>query len=153
MPDRHVEPEQHPFGQVVALQPLHVPPLQVSPPGHAMHALPTVPQAIAVSPWRHAPVDEQQPLAQVAALQATHVPLLQPSGGVHGGLLPHWQPVAAHESDVAGSQATHAAPAVPQVVGDDALQVGPEQHPFGQNAASQPLHVPPVEHVCPVRHG
>jgi hypothetical protein len=49
----HVVPEQHPLGQLEALQPLHDPLLQVSPVGHMVHMPPAAPHALGLVPGRH----------------------------------------------------------------------------------------------------
>ena len=38
VPARHIDPEQQPFGQLVALQPAQTPPLQASPCAHIVQA-------------------------------------------------------------------------------------------------------------------
>jgi len=58
----HVDPEQHPLGQVVALQPVHAPPVQ-APPLQSWQAAPPVPQLMPLVPARQV-VPEQQPLGQ-----------------------------------------------------------------------------------------
>jgi hypothetical protein len=60
----HVLPEQHPLGQLVALQPLHAPLPQVWPVGHVAHVAPAAPHALGsvpgwqVLPWQH-PVEQE----------------------------------------------------------------------------------------------
>jgi len=55
----HVLPEQQPIGQLVELQPLHAPLLQVWPLGHIVHMPPAAPHALGlvpgshVLPWQH----------------------------------------------------------------------------------------------------
>jgi hypothetical protein len=50
----------------------------------------------------------------------------------------------------AGSQATHAAPPEPHAASEGAVQVEPEQQPFGQIFALQSVaHVPPVHIPVP----
>ncbi len=59
-----VLPEQHPVGQLVELQPLHAPLLQVWPVGHIAHMAPAAPHALGsvpgwqVLPWQH-PVEQE----------------------------------------------------------------------------------------------
>lgn len=153
VPDRHVEPEQQPVGQVIALHPVQVPdPVHVSPAGQAWQAMPVVPQSLVLVPGRQAP-PEQHPVGQVVTSQATQVPpaQLRPA---QGGPVPHAHiPAAVQLSASTGSQAMQAVPPVPQVVADGVVQVGPEQQPLGQKVASQPLHVPAPVHDWPAGHG
>jgi hypothetical protein len=71
---RHVGPEQHPLGQLAIVQPLHAPAAQVSPSGHAAHAWPAPPQAVASLPERQT-LPSQQPAHD--AESQTHVPSSQ----------------------------------------------------------------------------
>jgi hypothetical protein len=59
--EMHVEPLQHPFGQVASEHPLQTPAVQVPPP-HTWHALPPIPHAEGASVVTHCPAAEQQPL-------------------------------------------------------------------------------------------
>jgi hypothetical protein len=59
---RHCGPEQHPFGQLVAVQLLQMPAVHVAGLGQLWHVRPAVPHAIAVLPARHCvPCMLQQP--------------------------------------------------------------------------------------------
>lgn len=48
----HVEPLQHPDGQVVESQPVHARLVQVWPPAHVAHVAPALPHEAAVLPGR-----------------------------------------------------------------------------------------------------
>ena len=63
-----VAPEQHPSGQLVALQLEHTPPRQVSAPSQASQASPVVPQALTLSPERHV-TPLQHPVGQLCGVQ------------------------------------------------------------------------------------
>mgnify|MGYP007129742789 CR=1 FL=1 len=69
-----VAPEQQPSGQVPAVQPLHVPAVQLWPPGHGWQAPPPVPHELAVSPVRQAPF-EQQPFGHEVPSQTQVLPM------------------------------------------------------------------------------
>ena len=95
-----VAPEQQPLGQVLALQLLHTPLTQVSPPGQVTHGRPALPQAEAELPKQVLP--EQQPVGHEAPSQ-TQAPPAQRCPAVHAGPDPQAQTPAAHPSDSSGS--------------------------------------------------
>lgn len=68
---KHCGPEQHPFGQLVAVQLLQMPASQAALPGQFWHCRPPVPHCIDVVPGRHW-LAWQQPL-QLAVVH-WHVP-------------------------------------------------------------------------------
>jgi len=73
----HVEPEQHPLAQFVALHPLHVPEdVQVCGLGHAWHAPPPLPHALVVLPIWQVLLASQQPVGHESESQM-HLPLEQ----------------------------------------------------------------------------
>jgi hypothetical protein len=110
---RHVDPEQQPFGQLVALQPLHSPLPQVWPPGHFWQAPPPTPQAAAMLPGWHK-FELQQP-AQVSDVQR-QVPETHSWPGWQGAPEPHLHaPLEEQPSARYGLQATQALPPEPQV--------------------------------------
>jgi hypothetical protein len=93
-----VAPEQQPFGQLVELQPLHVPLLQLCPVGQTSQVPPPVPQDDGLSPARQLPA-EQQPCGQDVPSQ-TQVLARQRCPGAHAAPAPHWQlPVDEQLSD------------------------------------------------------
>ncbi len=108
-----VEPEQQPFGQLDALHPEQAPPLHASPTGHAAQAAPPRPHAVAVSPGRHV-VPEQQP-AQETLLHTQDPPRHCCPARQTGPVPQAHAPAALHASARTGSQATQAAPPVPQL--------------------------------------
>ena len=94
------------------------------------HAAPDLPHAVSWSPGRQ--VDpEQHPEGQLFESQM-QAPPMQRCPFPHAGAVPHLQPPAEHALALLGSQATHAAPPVPQFPRLGVRQVAPEQHPFGQ---------------------
>ncbi len=122
---------QHPVGHVVALQlgATQAPPVQASPDGQTVHALPPVPHAIVLVPVSQKPSESQQPLGQLEALHVVpmHAPPVQVSPVGHG---------------------RQALPPVPHAVllVPDSQFPRESQHPFGQVDALQvvPTHAPPV---------
>lgn len=91
----------------------------------------------------------QQPPGQDVASH-TQAPAWHIWPAPQAGELPQVQaPRREQPSARTASQPPHRSPPVPQVPGLGALQVAPEQHPFGQVALVQPLHRPPVQ-VSPV---
>lgn len=58
---RHCGPLQQPFGQLVGVQLLQMPPSHVPPPGQLWHTRPAVPHAVEVPPVRHVFPFWQQP--------------------------------------------------------------------------------------------
>jgi hypothetical protein len=161
VPDTQVVPEQQPLGQDAPSQ-TQMPLAQRWPAAHGAPApheqlplrqrsavIPHVAQAPPPLPHadsegeRHAPA-EQHPPAQ-DTLSQVHRPATQCWPVAHSAPAPHAQvPVAAQLSAVSGSQVTQAAPPLPQVDGDGALQVVPAQHPLGHEPASH-TQVPPAQ--------
>jgi hypothetical protein len=84
-----VAPEQHPFGQLIELQPLQAPLLQLWPAGQTSQLPPPVPQDDALSPARQLPA-EQQPSGQDVPSH-TQVLARHRWPGAHAALAPHWQ--------------------------------------------------------------
>jgi len=132
----HTLPAQQPAAQVLRLQPLQAPPVQVSPAGQAAQATPPAPHAVATSPgWQVVP--EQQPDGQETPSQMHWVPS-QRCPGEHSGPVPQRHfPLAEQALAVAGLQATHAAPPEPQDAAVAVKHWPPRQQPSGQEAASQ----------------
>lgn len=133
----HVLPEQHPLGQLEALQPLQAPLVHVSPFGHMEHVPPAAPHAFGFVPgWQVFPW--QQPVGHDVASH-THVPLEHAWPLPHAALPPQVQVPRAEQPSAVAPQAMHAAPAVPQAVVEGVVHVFPEQHPEGHVTASQPV--------------
>lgn len=130
-----VAPAQQPFGQLVALQPLQCPAVQVWPAGQVVQALPPPPHELALSPLRHAPA-AQQPLGH-DVLSQTQVLATQRCPGVQLAPLPHRQTPLAEQLSERASQTTQLAPAVPQVATERVEQITPLQHPPGHDVPSQ----------------
>jgi hypothetical protein len=84
-----VAPEQQPFGQLLELQPLQVPLLQVWPVGQTSQLPPPVPQDDGLSPARQVPA-EQQPCGQDVPSH-THVLARHRWPGAQAVPAPHWQ--------------------------------------------------------------
>lgn len=149
----HVEPLQHPAGQLVASH-AHWPPTQRWPVAQAgpppqpqlplvhesvrvrsqvAHEAPAAPQleieaALHVEPTQH-------PAAHDAASH-THAPPAHRCPAAHAAPVPHWHaPSALHESAAAGSQATHDVPARPHVLAVGFLHVSPTQQPPGHEVS------------------
>jgi hypothetical protein len=83
---------QQPVGHVDALHvvTLHAPPLQLSPTGHDVQALPPVPHAVVLVPDSQKPRASQHPFGQVAGLHEgpLQTPAAQVSPGGHGKQAP-----------------------------------------------------------------
>ena len=160
---RQVDPAQHPLGHEVASQ-TQLPPRQRWPAPQAepapqahepaavqlsavvglqvVQAPPPVPQRASVAETQVVP--SQQPFGQEVASQ-TQVPATQRRPAPHTGPLPQAQlPDGAQRSVVSASQPTQAPPPSPQVSSEGALQVAPEQQPFGHEVR-QPLQLPFVQ--------
>jgi len=149
-----VAPAQHPFGQLVLLQPLQWPAVQVWPAGQVVQALPPPPHELALSPERHAPA-EQQPLGH-DVLSQTQVLATQRCPGAQVAPVPHRQTPVAEQLSERASHATQLAPAVPQAATDRVEQIAPLQHPPGHDVPSQ-THSPlaqrwPPAHVADEPH-
>jgi hypothetical protein len=84
------------------------------------------PAAHEVAPHTQAPAEQRWPFSQAGSPPQAQVP------------------AAEQPSATAGSQETHAAPSVPQLVADAARQLFPEQHPEGHEVASQ-TQAPPEQ--------
>jgi hypothetical protein len=145
-----VEPEQHPLGQLPALQPLHTPPKQVCTPQSWQEA-PPLPQAELEAPA--AQVDPaQQPLGQDVPSQ-TQAPARQRCPAAHAGPVPQAQaPLARHWSAVI-PHAAQAPPPLPQAASDGVRQAPAAQQPFGQETPSHTqrpaLQCWPAAHIAP----
>ena len=160
---RQVDPAQHPLGHEVASQ-TQLPPRQRWPAPQAepapqahepaavqlsaveglqvVQAPPPAPQRASVAETQVVP--SQQPFGQEVGSQ-THAPATQRRPAPHAGPLPQAQlPVDEQRSAASASQPTHATPPTPQVSTEGALQVAPEQHPFGQEVR-HPLQLPFVQ--------
>ncbi len=134
-------PAQQPVGQFAGMQPLQTWFMQVCPVGQVWHADPPVPQAVIPVPGRQL-APEQQPFGQDVPLQM-HWPPLQSCPEPHAAPLPHVHTPPVHPSPVL-PHATHAAPAVPQLLAEGVSHTLPLQQPLGQEAALQ-THWPPTQ--------
>jgi hypothetical protein len=143
-----VGPEQHPVAQVEA-QPLHVPLLQVSPPGHVWHCVPPLPQAPTLFPVWHVPL-EQHPLGHETPSH-WHDPFRHLCPTAHAPPVPHLQAPSVHESAEPGVHAAHACPTAAHDVSDGVVQVVPSQQPFGHDVASHAQT--PATQCSPALHG
>src|SRR5207253_1586591 len=123
----HTEPEQQPLGQLVELQPLQCPAVQVWPAGQVVHALPPPPHDVTLSPVRHTPA-EQQPLGHDVPSQTQVLPT-QRCPGVQMAPVPQRQVPVAEQLSERASQATQLDPALPQVAIERVEQIAPLQHP------------------------
>ncbi len=111
-----------------------------------MHAAPLVPQ-LAGDGFMHV-FPEQQPLGQETESQ-TQAPLIHLWPPPHAGPVPHVQVPFVQVSACVGSQVMQDAPPVPQLVGDGATHVFPEQQPLGQEPESQtPEQLPTTEAIA-----
>jgi hypothetical protein len=159
-----VSPEQQPPGQETPSQTQPPfwqccpgaqapPPPQAHPPAaeqpsavtrlQAMQDAPPVPQAASEGALQVAPA--QQPLGHDVPSQMQFPPW-QRWPDPHMAPPPQVQaPDAEQLSALVVSQPTQAAPPVPQVSTAGGLQVAPEQQPFGQLVALQPLQRPAVQ--------
>jgi hypothetical protein len=131
----HTAPAQQPLGQLVALQPLQWPAVQVWPAGQVVQALPPPPHEVTLSPVKHAP-PEQQPLGQDVPSQ-TQVLATQRCPGVQVAPAPQRQVPVAEQLSERASQATQLDPALPQAATERVEQIAPLQQPPGQDVASQ----------------
>ena len=143
-----VAPEQQPFGQLVELQPLQCPPVQVWPAGHAWQAPPPPPHDAAVTSTRQAPC-AQQPVGHEVPSQ-TQVLAMQRWPGEQAVPLPQRQPPDDEQLSDRASQATQVEPALPQVMVERIEQVTPLQQPAGHEVASQ-MHAPPTQRWPPAQ--
>jgi hypothetical protein len=109
-----------------------------------------VTQATPAAPHRASERDtqvapSQQPLGHEVALH-THLPATHLCPAPQAAAAPHTQvPAAEQPSARVASQPTQTAPPLPQVASTCGLQVAPEQQPFGQLVALQPLQCPAVQ--------
>jgi hypothetical protein len=119
-------------------------------PAQAIHAPPPLPHADGDGAWHVLPA--QQPLGHELASH-TQWPPRQCWPAPQAGPAPQTHaPEAEQPSAWFASQPTHATPRLPQVVSEGALQVAPEQQPFGQLVALHPLQAPEL-HICPAGQG
>jgi hypothetical protein len=135
-----VAPAQQPSGQLLLLQPLQRPPVQLSPAGHASQALPPTPHDDGVMPGRHTPA-AQHPSGQEAPSQTQVLPM-QRWPVAHTGPTPQRQSPADEQLSACSSQTEQVAPPAPHEPSERVAQVVPRQHPLGQDTASQ-THWPP----------
>jgi hypothetical protein len=136
-PAPHAAPFPHAQAPVTGSHPSAAVALQ------AIHAPPPVPQVLRDGTLQ-TPL-AQQPLGQDWALH-THAPATQTVPVVQAGLvLQRHSPDEAQMLARVMSQVTHAEPAVPQAFRPAGEQVVPEQQPFAQLLAVQPLHTPPEQ--------
>jgi hypothetical protein len=118
------------------------------PAGQGAHAAPRIPHESRAGALHIFPM--QQPVGHESALHtqapAKHIvpaPQIGPAPQRHS-------PLSVQLSARAGSQVTHAAPPEPHEAVDGAVQVEPEQQPFGQLLALQSVaQVPPVHIPTP----
>ena len=136
-----VVPEQHPVGQLAAVQPLQTPTLHCWPAGQTWQAAPAEAQAAVWDPGRQVSCSQQP--AHDSASQ-THAPLEQRWPAPHAGPAPHthepWaeQPLAFFES-----HAAQLIPLMPHAPSDLGMQLEPAQQPLGQELGSQ-TQAPPT---------
>jgi hypothetical protein len=130
-----IEPAQHPPGQLVALQPLQCPAVQVWPAGQAVQALPPPPHEVTLSPLRQTPA-EQQPFGHDVPSQTQVLPT-QRWPGVHVAPVPQRQSPVAEQLSDRPSQAMQLEPAIPQAATERVEQVAPLQQPPGHDVPSQ----------------
>jgi len=130
-----VAPEQQPLAQVVLLQLLHTPAVQVSTPGQTSQIRPALPQAPRSFPdWQSSP--EQQPRHEMASQM--QLPPMQCWPGAQGAPAPQRQaPLAEQLSAPIGSHATQVAPPAPHSVNDRVSHTSPLQQPLGHEVWSQ----------------
>jgi hypothetical protein len=144
----HVGPEQHPVVQVDA-QPLHVPFVHVSAPGHVWHCVPPLPHAPTLLPVWHVPL-EQQPSGHETPSH-WHEPFKHRCPMAHAAPAPHLHAPSVHESAESLGQAAHVCPGAAHAARESAMHVRPLQHPLGHDVASQ-AHTP-AEQCSPAGHG
>ena len=134
-----VLPVQHPLVHD-EVQLVHAPLTHWPPPEQMMHTAPPVPQLVLEGVSHAFPL--QQPVGQDVALH-THRPPTHACPLPHAAPLPQVHaPALLHPSDVAGLQAVHIAPPMPQDPCVGGSHVLPLQQPIGQDEALQ-THVPP----------
>jgi hypothetical protein len=163
--ETQVEPSQHPFGHVCALQ-TQAPDWHTCPAPHAAdvphwqapaaeqlsdrvaehptHAAPSVPQVVVDETSQVVPL--QHPLGHDVELQ-THAPPEHTCPVVHCAFAPHWHPRRPQAFALVMSHAEQAAPFVPHVATDDVSHAAPAQHPEGQFCGVHPVQTCAV-HVC-----
>jgi hypothetical protein len=161
---RQAPAAQQPFGQETPSQTqrpalqcwptAHIPPLPHAhtPEGEQpsartesqpTHAAPPDPQVVSDGELHAVPA--QQPFGQLLASQAQDPPEQRWPAAQAGRAPQAHVPVAEQLSARRASQPTQIAPPAPQVVKDGGLQVAPEQQPFAQLVALQPLQAPPTQ--------
>ena len=139
----HVEPEQHPVAQLVAVQLEHTWLVQL--PEHTLHAAPPEPQCCAVVPASQV-VPLQQPPAQLT-LSHLQTPPTQCCPLAHGDPEPHTHAPVALQPSLVIPQATHAPPAGAHVPAEAGKQMLLAQQPPGHEVASHTQ--PPETQRCP----
>jgi hypothetical protein len=146
-----VAPEQQPEGQLLLLQPLQRPEVQVWPVGQVSQALPPPPHAAGASPGRQVPSAAQQPPAHDVPSQTQALPM-QRCPAAHAAPVPHRQSPTDEQLSAPALQATQVAPALPQLASERVTQVAPWQQPLGQERLSQ-VHSPPTQRWPPTQAG
>jgi hypothetical protein len=145
-----VAPEQHPPGQLPALQPLHTPPEQVCAP-QSWQAAPPLPQAVFELPVTQVN-PEQHPFEHDVPSQ-TQVPARQRWPAAQTGPAPQAQVPLARQRSAVIPQAVQAPPLPPQAESDGDRQAPAEQQPPGHDTASHTqrpaLQCWPPAHVAP----
>jgi hypothetical protein len=155
-PPEHTWPAPHSGPEPHSQAPLAEHPLARAPL-HALHVAPSVPQRVRVGGDMHT-APSQQPEGHDVELH-TQTPPAHSCPAAHAVPAPHWQPPEIEQlSARVVLHTTHAAPSVPQLVGEGiSLHVDPEQHPVAQPVELQspghtpPLHAPVVQaaHAAP----
>jgi hypothetical protein len=130
----HVGPEQQPVAHIW-VQPEQAPAVQVSPAGHAAHALPALPQAPALFPgWQLLPAQQPDPHEMASH---THAPFRHCCPEAHDAPVPQvHSPAVEHPSDVSGAQVPQVPPGGAHVFSESGVQMVPLQQPLGQDVAS-----------------
>jgi hypothetical protein len=123
------------LGQLVGLQLLHTPWLHPAA-AQVWHASPPAPQAASASPGKQR-LSAQHPAAQLLPSH-TQAPPTQCWPAEQGAPAPQAQAPSAEQPSLSrASQATHAAPAGPQVARARGWQMPPAQHPAGHEVTLQ----------------
>jgi hypothetical protein len=144
----HVGPEQQPVEHVAA-HPLHVPRVQLSPPGQLWHDVPPLPQAPTLSPDWQVP-DAQHPVGHDTPSH-TQAPLKHRWPAEHAAPIPQPQTPEVEQLSVSsGSHAPQVAPGAPHAEREMGVHVVPSQQPSGHDVASH-LQEPDVQ-CCPGLH-
>jgi hypothetical protein len=139
----HVGPEQHPVAHVCE-QPVHAPPLHISPAGQLAHADPPLPHAPTSLPVSHCCALLQQPVGHDVGSH-TQVPFRHRFPVAHALPVPHMHAPPTQPSDDPAVHGEQVRPPVPQAVTDGGVHVWfVSQQPLAQDAASH-THWPPEQ--------